>query len=68
MVGSMVMVVYVLDNVEEDNKVGVDNFQEKFYVKYLFCFFYFFYKILLVFIFICYQDCFGYFFWVGDYC
>lgn len=44
MVGSMVMVVHALDNAQEDNKVGVDNFQEKLHVKHCFVLFTFFTK------------------------
>lgn len=68
MVGSMVMVVHALDNAQEDNKVGVDNFKEKRHVKHLFCSFHFFHKISSGFIFTCHQDCPGHSFWVGDYC
>lgn len=44
MVGSMVMVVHALDNAEEDNKVGVDNFQKKLMSSICFVLFTFFTK------------------------
>lgn len=69
MVGSMVMVVHALDNAQEDNKVGVDNFQKKLMSSICFVLFTFFTKFRqALFSHATVQDCPGHSFWVGDYC